>query len=246
MFVFVFVSACMCVGGCGRCAFTQPFSLWQEEIDKKEKMTAGLNQTVRELQQLLQTVSRQLAKGQEGVRPAQLLSWSVKVTWWHHSPEAPRLIFLHVWFPPGGWQRSAQGIVRGGQTPPTTTTTPQQPPRLHDRDLLWPFGLVTTTPRHTVTPSHLLSTQSPHLYRRQPFTWLAEALLKHLPVPTGVWKRAGQTVLLIPNTPDTVPKHTTPAPTTFLYFNSIARSFFFSSLNNDIQHNLNCGNHSSV
>ncbi|TMS21732.1 Kinectin [Larimichthys crocea] len=39
--------------------------LYKEEIDKKEKMTAGLNQTVRELQQLLQAVSRQLAKGQE-------------------------------------------------------------------------------------------------------------------------------------------------------------------------------------
>ncbi|XP_041809387.1 kinectin isoform X7 [Chelmon rostratus] len=38
----------------------------REEIDRKEKMTAGLNQTVRELQQLLQAVSRQLAKGQEG------------------------------------------------------------------------------------------------------------------------------------------------------------------------------------
>ncbi|XP_071353929.1 kinectin isoform X6 [Trachinotus anak] len=38
----------------------------REEIDRNEKMTAGLNQTVRELQQLLQAVSRQLAKGQEG------------------------------------------------------------------------------------------------------------------------------------------------------------------------------------
>ncbi|XP_039992869.1 kinectin isoform X3 [Xiphias gladius] len=38
----------------------------REEIDRKEKMTAGLNQTVRELQQLLQAVSWQLAKGQEG------------------------------------------------------------------------------------------------------------------------------------------------------------------------------------
>lgn len=38
----------------------------REEIDRKEKMTAGLNQTVRELQQLLQGVSRQLTKGQEG------------------------------------------------------------------------------------------------------------------------------------------------------------------------------------
>ncbi|XP_038584452.1 kinectin isoform X2 [Micropterus salmoides] len=37
-----------------------------EEIDRKEKMTAGLNQTVRELQQLLQAVSQQLAKRQEG------------------------------------------------------------------------------------------------------------------------------------------------------------------------------------
>nr|XP_046269973.1 kinectin isoform X2 [Scatophagus argus] len=37
-----------------------------DEIDRKEKMTAGLNQTVRELQQLLQAVSYQLAKGQEG------------------------------------------------------------------------------------------------------------------------------------------------------------------------------------
>nr|XP_020446507.1 kinectin isoform X2 [Monopterus albus] len=37
-----------------------------EEIDRKEKITAGLNQTVTELQQLLQAVSRQLAKEQEG------------------------------------------------------------------------------------------------------------------------------------------------------------------------------------
>ncbi|KAL4613130.1 kinectin isoform X2 [Arapaima gigas] len=38
----------------------------REEMDKKEKMTAGLNQTVRELQQLLQAVNRQLTKGREG------------------------------------------------------------------------------------------------------------------------------------------------------------------------------------
>ncbi|XP_026210370.1 kinectin isoform X2 [Anabas testudineus] len=37
----------------------------REEIDRKEKVTAGLNQTVRELQQLLQAVSRQLTKAQE-------------------------------------------------------------------------------------------------------------------------------------------------------------------------------------
>ncbi|XP_072545630.1 kinectin isoform X2 [Salminus brasiliensis] len=36
-----------------------------EDIDRKEKMTAGLNQTVRELQELLQAVNRQLTKGQE-------------------------------------------------------------------------------------------------------------------------------------------------------------------------------------
>ncbi|KAJ8390876.1 hypothetical protein AAFF_G00100080 [Aldrovandia affinis] len=40
----------------------------REETDRKEKMTAGLNQTVRELQQLLQTVNRQLTKRQEGDR----------------------------------------------------------------------------------------------------------------------------------------------------------------------------------
>ncbi|KAA0711440.1 Kinectin CG-1 antigen [Triplophysa tibetana] len=34
-----------------------------EEIDRKEKMTAGLNQTVQELQQLLHSVNRQLTKG---------------------------------------------------------------------------------------------------------------------------------------------------------------------------------------
>lgn len=51
-------------------------SVKQEEIDKKEKLTAGLNQTVKELQQLLQTVSRQLSKGQEGVRTvASLTHW---------------------------------------------------------------------------------------------------------------------------------------------------------------------------
>ncbi|KAF3701240.1 Kinectin [Channa argus] len=44
----------------------------REEIDKKEKMTAGLNQTVRELQQLLQAVSQQLTKEQEGVKAATL------------------------------------------------------------------------------------------------------------------------------------------------------------------------------
>ncbi|XP_034077994.1 kinectin isoform X4 [Gymnodraco acuticeps] len=36
-----------------------------EEIDRKEKMTAGLNQTVQELQQLLQGVSRKLTKREE-------------------------------------------------------------------------------------------------------------------------------------------------------------------------------------
>ncbi|XP_068194335.1 kinectin isoform X3 [Antennarius striatus] len=36
-----------------------------EDIDRKEKMTAGLNQTVTELQQLLQAVGQQLTKGQE-------------------------------------------------------------------------------------------------------------------------------------------------------------------------------------
>lgn len=36
-----------------------------EEIDRKEKVTAGLNQTVRELQELLHSVNRQLTKGPE-------------------------------------------------------------------------------------------------------------------------------------------------------------------------------------
>ncbi|XP_054894226.1 kinectin isoform X2 [Poeciliopsis prolifica] len=35
-----------------------------EEIDKKERITAGLNQTVREMQQLLIAISQQLAKGE--------------------------------------------------------------------------------------------------------------------------------------------------------------------------------------
>uniref|UniRef100_A0A3B4E128 Ribosome receptor lysine/proline rich domain-containing protein n=1 Tax=Pygocentrus nattereri TaxID=42514 RepID=A0A3B4E128_PYGNA len=39
-----------------------------EDVDRKEKMTAGLNQTVQELQELLQAVNRQLTKGQERVR----------------------------------------------------------------------------------------------------------------------------------------------------------------------------------
>ncbi|XP_016527500.1 kinectin isoform X5 [Poecilia formosa] len=37
-----------------------------EEIDKKERITAGLNQTVREMQQLLNAISQQLAKRQQG------------------------------------------------------------------------------------------------------------------------------------------------------------------------------------
>uniref|UniRef100_A0A4W5JHZ8 Kinectin 1 n=1 Tax=Hucho hucho TaxID=62062 RepID=A0A4W5JHZ8_9TELE len=40
-------------------------NLSSHEIDRKEKKTAGLNQTVRELQQLLLAVNRQLTKGQE-------------------------------------------------------------------------------------------------------------------------------------------------------------------------------------
>ncbi|XP_028839189.1 kinectin isoform X2 [Denticeps clupeoides] len=36
-----------------------------EDVDRKEKVAAGLNQTVKELQQLLQSVNRQLTKGQE-------------------------------------------------------------------------------------------------------------------------------------------------------------------------------------
>ncbi|MBN3314545.1 KTN1 protein, partial [Atractosteus spatula] len=40
----------------------------QKETDRKEKMAAGLNQTVMELQQLLQAVNRKLTKGQEWVR----------------------------------------------------------------------------------------------------------------------------------------------------------------------------------
>ena len=39
----------------------------QEEMDRKEKVTAGLNQTVRDLQHLLQSVNRQLTKRHEGV-----------------------------------------------------------------------------------------------------------------------------------------------------------------------------------
>ncbi|XP_058255026.1 kinectin isoform X1 [Hemibagrus wyckioides] len=37
----------------------------EEKIEHKEKMSAGLNQTVQELQELLQAVNRQLTKGQE-------------------------------------------------------------------------------------------------------------------------------------------------------------------------------------
>ena len=51
------------------CDSSQPVALLKEEIDRKVKMTAGLNQTVRELQQLIQDVNRQLTKGQDAVRP---------------------------------------------------------------------------------------------------------------------------------------------------------------------------------
>ncbi|MBN3298809.1 KTN1 protein, partial [Amia calva] len=44
-----------------------------EEMDRKEKMAAGLNQTVKELQQLLRAVNRQLTKGQEGVRRGKMI-----------------------------------------------------------------------------------------------------------------------------------------------------------------------------
>ncbi|XP_046903886.1 kinectin isoform X2 [Hypomesus transpacificus] len=42
------------------------FSSQREEMDRKEKVTAGLNQTVRDLQHLLQSVNRQLTKRHEG------------------------------------------------------------------------------------------------------------------------------------------------------------------------------------
>lgn len=51
-------------------------------MDKKEKMTAGLNQTVREMQQLLHAVSQQLAKGQREASyllyKTLYLNWSAK------------------------------------------------------------------------------------------------------------------------------------------------------------------------
>ncbi|XP_052001162.1 kinectin-like isoform X2 [Xyrauchen texanus] len=50
----------------GQADLIETTSLTQtEEIDRKEKMTAGLNQTVQELQELLQSVNRQLTKGHE-------------------------------------------------------------------------------------------------------------------------------------------------------------------------------------
>ncbi|XP_042630306.1 kinectin isoform X1 [Cyprinus carpio] len=50
----------------GQADLIETSSLTQtEEIDRKEKMTAGLNQTVQELQELLQSVNRQLTKGNE-------------------------------------------------------------------------------------------------------------------------------------------------------------------------------------
>ncbi|XP_067311136.1 kinectin isoform X2 [Pseudorasbora parva] len=50
----------------GQADLIETSSLTQtEELDRKEKMTAGLNQTVQELQELLQSVNRQLTKGHE-------------------------------------------------------------------------------------------------------------------------------------------------------------------------------------
>lgn len=163
-------------------------------------MTAGLNQTVRELQQLLQAVSRQLAKGQEGVRPIATLYLQPNKTIWYPNPEAwPFYIFL---FPSGGWQRSAQGIVRGGQTP-------MQPPWLHYRDHLWPSVSSLPPSHHTVTPSPPVpKSLSPHLYCRQP---PAEVLTNHSQAHCRPWG-SRQRFLLIPNTPDTVPKRTTSLP----------------------------------
>ncbi|XP_016101623.1 kinectin-like [Sinocyclocheilus grahami] len=52
----------------GQADLIETSSLTQmEEIDRKEKMTAGLNQTVQELQELLQSINRQLTKGNERV-----------------------------------------------------------------------------------------------------------------------------------------------------------------------------------
>lgn len=56
----------------------QPLCLWQEEMDRKEKMTAGLNQTVSELQLVLQGVSRKLSK--EAVRPQGPLKLQIGAT----------------------------------------------------------------------------------------------------------------------------------------------------------------------
>lgn len=68
-------------------------------------MTAGLNQTVRELQQLLQAVSRQLAKGQEGVRLVSMLFSPTNKTWCQ-SPVVPLAVHSvepeRLWCLPGG------------------------------------------------------------------------------------------------------------------------------------------------
>lgn len=87
-------------------------------MDRKEKMTAGLNQTVREMQQLLQSVSRQLTKEKQGVscrmQKDEIVTWSCS---------ASLQQWIWMWrlssftFPSGAWQRSPQSIMIGGRAP---------------------------------------------------------------------------------------------------------------------------------
>lgn len=127
------------------------FLSWQEEIDKKEKMTAGLNQTVRELQQLLQAVSRQLAKGQEEVRPVMALFFQSNkiIVSYFWSPESEHSAFVI------SCRRLTKICLRYSERrmgPPPHT----QPLWLHYRDHLWPSVSSLPLSHHTVTPSHPL------------------------------------------------------------------------------------------
>lgn len=90
-------------------------------------MTAGLNQTVRELQQLLLTVSRQLAKGEGEASPLSLLFSNPKA-----ALKAPSLCVLNVCVcvPP---RRKPRYSVRAEDSVRAT-----QPPGLHYRAHLGP------------------------------------------------------------------------------------------------------------
>lgn len=128
-------------------------------------------------------------------------------------------------FPAGGWQRLAQGTVRGIRPP------------CSQADCTTMATSVSALPPSHKTPA-LYPCLSRHLYWRWPSAGseaMAEPLLRD----------TTQCLLLIPNTPDSTPLHITTLPP-HSSSSSTSPVYLRSILKDDIKHILNCRNHSCL